>query len=126
MTLPYATNCLRGHIVFLCEHICDGSGSCKWHAKTMAMVLRANECAEPLDARRHRGCRGESTAAVARCLQEHGFLQVDIQEGGADPSASHEERTADLKPKTPSRLSRTRRSTHATHAMNGMLNGLWQ
>ena len=75
----------------------------------------------------------ESTVAVARCLQEQGFSQVDIQEGGAGPSASHEERTADLEPKTPSRRSRTRRSTHATqrherherHA-HGMLNGLWQ
>ena len=26
----------------------------------------------------------ESKDALARCLQEHGFLQVDIQEGGAD------------------------------------------
>ena len=62
----------------------------------------------------------ESKAAVARCLQEHGFSQVDIQEGGADLSAPHKKRTADLEPKTPSRRSRTRRSTHAINAMNAM------
>ena len=88
-------------------------------SKTMPIMVRANECAEPLDARRHRGCRGEQGRS-GPMLAGTWLLAGGYQGGRSRPSASHEERTADLEPKTPSRRSRTRRSTHAINAMNAM------
>ena len=86
----------------------------------MSMVVRANECAETLDARRHRGCRGEQSRS-GPMLAVTWFLAGGYPGGRSSLSASHKKRTADLEPKTPSRLSRTRRSTHAMNAMNAWL-----
>ena len=67
----------------------------------MSMVLRASEFAEPLDARRHQGCRGEQSRS-GPMLAGAWHLAGGYPGGRSSPSASHEERTADLEPKTPS------------------------
>ena len=94
----------------------------------MSKMVRANECAEPLDARRHRGCRGEQEPqwpdacrdmASRRWISKREEQPFRISRKADCPSGAEDAVMTEPNKALHSRHERHERLAH------GMLNGLW-